>query len=197
MHINQGGGFMYPSHTRTSILDLSLTGKDRTISFIHHILFTLLFTSITGLCAKIRIYLPFTPVPVTGQVYAVLLSGLILGKEYGSLSQLFYILLGLMGVPWFVIGPVGPTAGYLVGFILAPWIIGFIREKAQIVNMKTTLLSLISGIFVIYLFGTVHFSIFTQTKILPSVMLAVLPFIPFDILKAVFAAMTAYFLFRE
>ena len=188
---------MYPSYMGTKFLELSINRKYRATFFIKRIFIALIFTGITGICSKIRIYLPFTPVPVTGQVYAVLLSGLILGKEYGALSQLLYVLFGLMGVPWFVIGPVGPTAGYLIGFILAPWIIGLIREKSKTVTVKTTLLSLMSGIFVIYLFGTVHFSIFTQTKMLRSTLLAVLPFIPFDILKALFAALTANVLLRR
>src|SRR3972149_4985549 len=82
------------------------------------------FAAFTGVCAQVRFYLPFTPVPVTGQVFAVLLCGVLLGPAFGAFSQLLYIALGVAGGPWFVLGPVGPTGGYIVGFVLAPAIVG-------------------------------------------------------------------------
>jgi biotin transport system substrate-specific component len=146
--------------------------------------------------AKIRLYIPFTPVPVTGQVFAVLLCGVFLGKEFGPLSQVFYLLFGLFGVPWFVIGPLGPTGGYLIGFIFAPFIIGFLREKLHD-SVPTTLLAMLTGIFIIYLFGLIQFSIFTQSSMLRSIRLAVLPFIPFDVGKALIATFVSQILLRK
>jgi biotin transport system substrate-specific component len=174
---------------------------------------TLLFAVLTGLCAQIRFYLPFTPVPVTGQVFAVLLSGVFLGKAFGSLSQLLYLLFGLLGIPWFVIGPLGPTGGYIVGFILAPYIIGALLEKTVFWknSMGTDyqkkspakhpgiliMLSMMSGVALIYLFGLIQFSIYTQNSLTTAFRLAVLPFIPFDLGKAALAAViTRIFLLR-
>jgi biotin transport system substrate-specific component len=173
--------------------------------------FTLLFTVLTGLCAQIRFYLPFTPVPVTGQVFAVLLSGAFLGKEFGSLSQLLYLLFGLLGIPWFVIGPLGPTGGYIVGFIVAPYLIGALLEKTA--SWKTSMwtdcqkkssekptivsimLCMMSGVGLIYLFGLLQFSIYTQSTLTTAIRLAVLPFIPFDLGKAALATIiTRFFL---
>jgi biotin transport system substrate-specific component len=184
---------MYISHAKTT----HFHGNVEVRSHLYRILFALTFTGITGLCAQIRFYLPFTPVPVTGQVFAVLLSGAILGKEYGSLSQLLYVLAGLAGIPWFVLGPVGPTAGYLVGFILAPCAIGLIREKIRRAHLMSTMLSLTAGLAVIYLFGLLHFTLFTGIGISRSITLSVLPFLPFDVLKALLAASIAQILLHK
>lgn len=150
--------------------------------------FSLLFAGITGLSAQLRFYLPFTPVPVTGQVLAVLLSGILLGKEFGSLSQVFYISFGFLGVPWFAVYPLVPTGGYLLGFIAAPFVIGLILEKRTKTTNMAIFLSLIAGVLTIYLFGFLLFAVFTQKGIADSFRLAVLPFIPFDIAKAIIAA---------
>ena len=184
---------MYISNTRTQYWG----GNERVRTHVYRFLLALTFTGVTGLCAQIRFYLPFTPVPVTGQVFAVLLSGAILGKEYGALSQLLYVFAGLAGVPWFVLGPIGPTAGYLVGFILAPCVIGLIREKARGVHLMSTLLSLSGGLAVIYLFGLLHFSHFMGIGISRSLTLSVLPFLPFDALKMLLAAGSAQILLRK
>lgn len=169
---------------------------------------SLLFAGFTGLCAQLRFYLPFTPVPVTGQVFAVLLSGLLLGKKYGPLSQVFYLLLGVAGIPWFVVGPIGPTGGYIVGFITAPFLIGELFERASLrhrnahtvglsnrknitVPYVKTLGIMLAGIALIYMLGLIQFSIYTQTGPVRSIKYAVLPFIPFDAAKAVLAATVA------
>jgi biotin transport system substrate-specific component len=83
----------------------------------------------TGLAAQIRVPLASTPVPVTGQVFAVLLSGVFLGRRYGALSQVIYVSLGAAGVPWFAGWTsgalLGLTGGYLVGFIPAAALVGW------------------------------------------------------------------------
>jgi len=179
--------------------------KTRTHRWAIRLMLSVLFAGFTGLCAQIRFYLPFTPVPVTGQVFAVLLSGVVLGKRYGPLSQIFYLLLGIAGIPWFVVGPIGPTGGYIVGFILAPYLIGELYERlkksdkgysnrrvyplALSASFSGTLLSMLAGVGVIYLLGLIQFSIFTHTRLIHAVRYAVLPFIPFDVGKALLAAL--------
>ncbi|MFW6181468.1 MAG: biotin transporter BioY [Spirochaetota bacterium] len=145
------------------------------------VLLTVLFAVLTGVCAQLRVYLPFTPVPVTGQVFGVLLSGALLGG-LGSVSQLLYVLLGLAGVPWFVLGPLGPTGGYIAGFVLAPLVIEAVVRRTGRLGP-----GLACGVGVIYLLGTVHFTLFTGTPLLEALRYTVLPFIPFDLGKAVAA----------
>ena len=175
----------------TKSLKLTSFSLDDLTPVLKRVLFSLLFAGITGACAKLRFYLPFTPVPVTGQVFAVLICGAFLGKEYGALSQIFYIAFGILGIPWFVIGPIGPTGGYLIGFILAPYLIGFIIEKIKRPGLLSITFSMISGVLIIYLFGLIQFSLFMQQGIIKSFPMAVIPFIPFDIGKALVAAACA------
>ncbi len=90
---------------------------------------------LTGLVAQIRIFLPWTPVPITGQTFAVLLAGVLLGKRWGGVSQAMYVVMGAAGIPWFANFSkgfsvlFGPTGGYLIGFILAALFIGHFTDK--------------------------------------------------------------------
>lgn len=172
------------------------TSWGKVLYISERVLFSLLFAGFTGLCARIRLYLPFTPVPVTGQVFAVLLSAVILGREYGALSQALYIGLGILGIPWFVVGPIGPTGGYLVGFITAPYLLGWLLERRWRVRgdigMLFTFLAAAGGVVLIYLFGSVQFILFTGMGLKKTLFLAVLPFIPFDLIKAAAVTAVAY-----
>lgn len=185
---------MLPFNMITNTLKIKAIDDSRILSTVKGFIFALGFASLTGACSRLKFYLPFTPVPVTGQVFAVLLSGALLGSEYGALSQILYISLGLAGVPWFAVFPLVPTGGYLAGFIGAPYIIGWILKKSKKINMIVILLAMISGVFLIYLLGLLIFSLLTQKGILDSVRLAVLPFIPFDLGKAFLAALVVIFI---
>jgi biotin transport system substrate-specific component len=151
---------------------------------------SLAFAAFTGILAQVRFHLPFTPVPVTGQVFAVLLCGALLGPGFGSLSQLMYVALGTAGIPWFVIGPVGPTGGYLVGFVLAPAIIGSLTRRGE-GGFLRPLLAMLAGVAAIYALGLIQFALFTHAGIVEAARLAVLPFVPFDALKALLATLAA------
>ena len=99
------------------------------------ILLSLLMACFTGIMAQIIIPLPWTPVPITAQTFAVLCSGLFLGKKYGCLSQILYIVLGVAFIPWFggMAGGLetllGSTGGFLIGFVIASYFIGAISAK--------------------------------------------------------------------
>ena len=162
--------------------------KSKVLIIMRGVIFSLLFAGATSLLARLRFHLPFTPVPVTGQVFAVLLSGLLLGGVYGPMSQVFYIGIGLLGVSWFSVFPLVPTGGYLAGFIAAPYITALILNRVRRVNLLTTILSLIPAVIAIYVLGLSFFWAVTGMRFLESVKLAILPFIPFDIVKALFAA---------
>ncbi len=150
---------------------------------------------LTGLAAQVRIPLGFTPVPITGQVFAVLLAGILAGSGWGAVSQVIYVGLGAAGVPWFSGWTAGlqvTTAGYLTGFIPAAWLIGWLTQ--QHINMRglpgQTLLML-AGVGVIYFCGALYFAAVLGTGLWATLVGAVLPFIPLDIAKALAAAAIA------
>lgn len=94
------------------------------------------FACFTGLLAQVRILLPWTPVPITGQTFAVLAGGFVIGK-WGGASQILYVAAGCLGIPWFagstggaeMLG--GPTVGYLLGFIVAAFLVGYCFDTMQ------------------------------------------------------------------
>ncbi len=127
------------------------------------VLLSLVMSCFTGVMAQIAVYLPWTPVPVTGQTLAVLIAAMLLGR-WGALSQLFYITIGLAGVPWFAGasgGPTviaGPTFGYLGGFVVAAYLVGMILERHEYMR-KLLPITVVMGIanFVIILgLGTLY-----------------------------------------
>ena len=164
----------------------------------HKIVLALGFACLTGLMAQFRFYLPFTPVPVTGQVFAALLAGVLLGKWYGGLSQGLYAGIGAAGVPWFTgmtagVGILtGVTGGYIVGFIVAAMIIGWFTDRyVSARSFKGMFVLMIIGVAVIYAFGVVQLSIVLGVGAQKAIELGALPFIGADIYKALIAAAIA------
>ncbi|MGB3340381.1 MAG: biotin transporter BioY [bacterium] len=157
---------------------------------------TLSVAMITGIAAQLRIPLPFTPVPITGQVFVVLLSGIVLGHIYGGLSMMLYASIGFAGMPWFsgsVSGlPISPTTGYVLGFIPAAFLVGWITQRYRQSHSFINLIGLMMiAVSIIYIFGALHFTIFMQSSIKTTLYLTVLPFIPVDLIKALAAACAA------
>ena len=166
------------------------------------ILMSLLMACFTGLMAQILIPLPWTPVPITAQTFAVLCSGLFLGKKYGCLSQILYIVLGIAIVPWFggmtggLDAFLGSTCGFLIGFVIASYFIGLITEKyAKARNFtKMAIVIGIANFALIYipgLAGLALWSSLTQGATLGVVdllMMGLVPFIVGDIVKILGAA---------
>ena len=99
-------------------------------SLARNLFLSLGFAIITALSAQIRIVIPISPVPITGQTFVVLLAGLVLGSTFGAISMLMYLFIGMSGLPFFSAGVAGlailksPTIGYIVGFFLAAYAIG-------------------------------------------------------------------------
>ena len=171
--------------------------KRNSLSVVEKIILSFIIAVLTGLFAQVRFYLPVTPIPFTGQVFAVLLSGILLGRIYGGLSQIFYVGFGMMGMPWFAGGAAGsllsPTAGYLFGFILAALFIGWLADKTdRSRNFFHQVAVLIAATGIIYLCGTIYYISVFQTGIKTALFLTVYPFIIFDILKAIGVAVIAY-----
>ncbi|MEO0095147.1 MAG: biotin transporter BioY [candidate division WOR-3 bacterium] len=159
------------------------------LNWIKRLGLSLLFALLTGIFAQIRIPLGFTPVPVTGQVFVVLLSGVLLGGFYAGMSMVFYLTLGAIGVPLFAGFRAGlnfgPTLGYLLGFIPAAIFVGIFAHKQK--RLFKQILIMLIGIFLIYLVGAFNFAVLMKTNFYTTLKLAVLPFIPFDIAKAIIA----------
>lgn len=116
-----------------------------------------MFTSLTAIGAFISI--PFGPVPITLQSLFVILSGLILGPKLGALSQIVYILLGLVGAPifsGFTGGPqsiMAPSFGFIIGFVFAAYLVGKIAHSNNNLSAKRIWIGSLVGSLVIYLFG--------------------------------------------
>ena len=167
------------------------------LNFVYKLILALSFACLTGLLAQLRFYIPGTPVPVTGQVFGVILAGVLMGT-WGGISQIMYIGIGAAGVPWFAglnggIGHIaGPTGGYLAGFILAAFFIGFIVDRylksRKFFSMM--LLMFFSTFILIYIPGIIYLYIYTGTilGVTELLTMCVLPFIAADLVKAVIAA---------
>jgi len=144
-----------------------------------------------GLCAQIKIQ-PFGAVPITGQTFAVLMIGALLGAKRGSVAVLAYLAQGVAGLPVFALlsGPaaiLGPTGGYLVGFVPAAYVTGMLAEKGWDRRIAATVLAMALGNVVIYAFGICWLCCLTGVSktVLTT---GLLPFVPGDILKIVLAA---------
>lgn len=154
-----------------------------------------LFACLTALGASIKLYLPFTPVPVTLQVFFVLLSGIVLGKWMGGLSQLFYVGMGAAGIPWFTAQSAltGITGGYLIGFILATMFIGWAIHSRNVSRSLWSLpLVMIIAVAIIYFCGSLQLAFILEINLYETIKLGVLPFIGKDILTALIVSSIGY-----
>jgi len=163
--------------------------KVKSFSLARKISLSVFFALLTGISGQIYLKLPFTPVPLTFQVFTVLLSGILLGRNFAALSQFFYLIFGISGVEWFYgsgAGVLRPTNGYIIGFIFSAYFIGkfFSLKKNKIYSF----LIMLAGIFIIYFFGCLYLSLFLKIGIYKSFLIGAVPFIPFDIFKAYLAA---------
>jgi biotin transport system substrate-specific component len=144
-----------------------------------------------ALAAQLRIVLPFTPVPFTGQVLLVLLGAVVLGR-YGTLGQGMYLAMG-GALGWFsgmagFAALLGPTGGYLLGFVLASIILGEMVERRNEWSMGRVLSAMSLGLLVIYSLGALQLALFLDLDMTEAVVLGVMPFIVVDSLKVLMAA---------
>lgn len=145
-----------------------------------------------ALMAQASLPLPFSPVPITGQTFAVLLVGAALGAKRGSASLLLYLLEGAAGLPVFAGGGagaatlIGPTGGYLVGFVGAAWLVGALAGRGLDRRLPHALLAFLAGEAVIFLCGAALLAVYVgPANALP---MGVIPFIPGELIKAALAA---------
>jgi len=158
--------------------------RDLSLIFIG-VLFTAVF-------AQLKVYLPFTPIPITGQTFAVLLVSATLGSKRGAASMLLYLALGVAGLPLFAGGASGlaymsgATLGYLVGFVIAAFIVGRLAERGLERNWITSLIPFLIGSLIIYGCGAGWLSISLGWR--RAFALGVFPFIIGDTLKLLLAS---------
>ena len=148
---------------------------------------------LTALAAQLAIPVPWSPVPITGQTFAVLLSGAVLGARRAFLAQALYLAEGAIGLPVFAAGAagvsrfLGPTGGYLLAFPCAAAVTGFLCERGWDRRFLTMMAALLAGSVVIFALGLSWLSRFLPGAQLLSA--GLLPFIPGDLIKSALAAL--------
>jgi len=136
----------------------------------------------TVVCAHIRLPLPFTPVPVTMQTFLVLVAGGLLGARLGTISQLEYLLAGVLGLP-VLAGPtlLGPTGGYVLGFVLAAAVMGLCARRG---GSAWLIIGVLAATLVIYTCGAAWLCLYSGKSLTVALTIGVAPFLAGDALKA-------------
>ncbi len=176
------------------------------LSLVKKITLALGMACVTGLVAQTRIYLPFTPVPITGQTFVALLAGVLLGQWWGGISMVIYVGLGIAGIPWFIgwTGGIshlaGPTGGYIIGFIFAALFVGHFTDKYIKARKFPRMLGLIlfANLILIYVPGLAQLYLWSNlvngstVNIYQVLTMGFFPFIIGDVIKSVAVAATAW-----
>jgi biotin transport system substrate-specific component len=152
------------------------------------------FSLLTALAAQVVVPLPWTPVPLTGQTFAVLLTGALLGSRLGALAMLAYLAEGAAGLPFFKGGAGGahhlflsPTAGYLLAFPVAAFVTGRLAERGWDRRFTTAAAAMALGSLVILAAGWAGLTRFSPTPF-AAFNAGVVPFLPGDVIKIALAA---------
>lgn len=165
---------------------------------VRDVVLVVLGSLLVALFAQISIPLPFTPVPLTGQTFAVLLVGAALGSKRGAASLGLYLVEGAAGLPFFAGGKSGifnpdgsmlVTMGYLVGFIVASYVIGLMAERGLDRSLKTSLLPFLVGTVIVYAIGATWLTIALHWTPADGFAKGVLPFLIGDAIKLILAGL--------
>jgi biotin transport system substrate-specific component len=145
-----------------------------------------LLSAFVGLRAQVEI--PLWPVPLTLQTLGVLFTGAVLGGQLGALALLLYLVEGTVGLPVFAGGAsgvayaLGPTGGYLVGFVVAAGVVGWLAERGWSPVPAGTVMAMVIGNLVIYAFGVLWLSVFLVDAG-DALVQGALIFVPGDLIK--------------
>jgi biotin transport system substrate-specific component len=140
------------------------------------------------------IIVPVPPVPVTMQTLFLSLAGVLIGARLAAMSQIIYVIIGAMGLPVFAGGKaglgilIGPTGGYLLGFIAGAYVIGKLAALRPSAGTTWSISAMAAGAVVIYFFGVTQLCLAAELSISKAVVVGVLPFIPGDAVKILVAA---------
>lgn len=162
---------------------------------LRDLLFSALFSALISVLAYVSIPLPYG-VPITGQTFGVMLAGLLLSPLQAFMSVLTFLLLGAVGVPVFSQGRagvgvlVGPSGGYLVGFLVGVVVISLLcRKKDSYLRMAVS--AIIGGIIVVYLLGVPWLAHTTGVGIVDKIETGALIFLPGDLIKVILSVFLA------
>ncbi|MCK4903792.1 MAG: biotin transporter BioY [Candidatus Marinimicrobia bacterium] len=165
-------------------------------SLTANIVITLSGSILLALLARLSIPVPFSPVPITGQTFGILFLGTILGSRLGVLSVIAYISEGLIGLPVFAGGTagflylLGPTGGYLIGFIPAVYLVGYLSEKGWTNKFTTTFTTMIICTVIIFIFGISWLAVTAGFETALSI--GLYPYLPGAAVKIILATVVVY-----
>jgi biotin transport system substrate-specific component len=181
----------------TENVNKNIMAKYLSTAFASQLFWIVSFSILTAFAAQITV--PFKPVPFTMQTFMVLLAGAFLGARNGALSQILYLMMGVIGLPVFAQTPdgligiarlFGPTGGYLLSFPLAAFIVGYLIERNK--SYLSIILSMFAANIFILLFGSLYLGLFFMGGILLGVKLGAAIFSIWMVIK-VFLAASLYF----
>jgi len=170
-----------------------LRPRARRLAWLYDLTVVVAGSLLVALSARVAFPLPFSPVPVTAQTLAVLLVGALLGSVRGGISMLLYLAQGMAGLPVFAAGGagvayfLGPTGGYLLGFVAGAALTGLLAERGWDRRIGTTLAAMLLGTAAIYAAGLTWLALFTRADNVLTV--GLYPFIPGAVVKIVAAAL--------
>ena len=156
-----------------------------------------LFVAFIAILAQVAVPLPFSPVPLTGQVIGVLLAAVLLGSRAGVLTIVAYLLLGAAGAPVFSMARggfymlTGPTGGYLLGFIPAVFFAGRITEIVKKPSLYRTTTAMLIALVCIYACGGLQLGMIMRYDFNQVALAGIIPFLPLDLLKVGLASLLA------
>lgn len=145
-------------------------------------------TSVTCILAPISIAIPISPVPITLGLFAVVLSVCLLGARYSTISCLLYLFSGFIGLPvfsGFTGGAgilMGPTGGYLLGYLFIPLLSNFFRCSRKYPRVLSVL-HILPGLFLCYALGSIWLAVYMDISLKQALLLGVIPYIPTDLIK--------------
>lgn len=170
---------------------------------LREMVYIALFIALMTALGYVKIPLPFSPVPITGQTFGVMLAGTLLGSRLGFLALAVFDLTGVI-FPVFAgssggIGVLlGPTGGYILSWPLAAALIGYLTEQVETPSLpRLFCANVLGGILVIYALGVVQLALVTGIGLIPAIAKGALPFIPGDLIKCAVAAVAGQRLIRH
>ncbi|UCH09790.1 MAG: biotin transporter BioY [Fidelibacterota bacterium] len=168
-----------------------LRPKTRPLAWLYNLTLIAGGSLLVAISAQVAVHLPFSPVPITMQTLAVLLVAVLLGSIRGSVSMLLYLAEGAAGLPVFAGGMagaahiLGPTGGYLLGFVLCSYLVGYLAEQGWDRKVSTTLMAMVLGTLMIYLPGLIWLAVYTNSENVLA--LGLYPFLPGAVIKIIAA----------
>lgn len=179
--------------TSNVVLVNQITASWRVNSWLRDLTLVAAGSLLIALSAQIAVPVPFSPVPVTVQTFAVLLIGALLGSSRGAATIIAYLIEGASGLPFFAEGTggltilTGPTGGYLFGFVGAAYLTGWLAERGWDRGFISTAAAMVLGNALIYIAGLAWLSRFVGTE--NVLVMGFYPFIPGAVIKTALAAM--------